>query len=63
MIWEQVRGYVIFWAIVAALLLVATLVVYGGEIMTAISYSATATIEYIVTIAVMVGIIVMIVRG
>lgn len=63
MIWEHVRRYVIFWAIVAVLLVIATFVVYGEEIVTAITYSATSTVESIITVVVIVGIIVMMVRG
>ena len=63
MIWNKIRRFLLVWILIAAGLVLASVIVYWNDLSAAISGSFQATMGSYLTIAMMIGLIVLLLRG
>lgn len=63
MVWDHIRRFLIVWAVIFAVLFIASMVVYGPLIVSSMSSRVGAMVELLMTGVIVVGIVVMLIRG
>ena len=63
MVWDHIRRFLIVWAVIFAMLFIAAMVVYGPLIVSSMSSRVGAMVELLMTGVIVVGIVVMLIRG
>lgn len=63
MIWEKIRRFLLIWACILVGLVLISVVVYWKDLSAAISGSFSATLSSYLSIALIIGVFVLLIRG
>lgn len=62
-LWEKVRRFLIFWLLVLAVLVTASLIVHGGSMVSALAAGFRSELTALVSIGLTAALVVLIIRG
>lgn len=62
-IYDKIRKYIILWIVLIVILLVASIAVYGGEIVTAVRSSFMTAVGSIIECGIIIGVLIFLFRS